>query len=103
MKSRLILITGLLLGVSLALFAIQNSTAITVQFAIWEFQSPLALIILGAFGLGLGMAIVLSIPGYLSDQWQKLWLRSKVSKLGHKVEKHETKAQKEAGIEEIEV
>lgn len=47
------LILFILLSIVVALFAIQNAVAVSLNFAVWTFTSSLVLVILGSFLMGL--------------------------------------------------
>src|SRR5262245_32543363 len=55
-----------LLLLAVALFALQNSEAVTVQFLIWQFRTSLATVILGSTAGGALMAGLLGIARRLS-------------------------------------
>ena len=52
------LIVMVLLSVVVALFAIQNATAVVLDFIIWEFEISLVLVILGSFLCGVLVAML---------------------------------------------
>lgn len=55
-------LAGLILGVTVAVFALQNSSTVEVRFLFWQAQGSLALAVLSAFGAGLLAALLLGIP-----------------------------------------
>jgi len=59
------LILAAVLGIFVAVFAIQNSAAVTVKFLLWQFESSLAVLIILAMLSGMLLVFLLSIPGRL--------------------------------------
>ncbi len=57
------LILAAVLGIFIALFAIQNAASVTVKFMFWQFQSSLAVVIILAMLAGMLLVFLLSIPG----------------------------------------
>ncbi len=55
------LLLALILAIGTALFALQNTTAVTVRVLFWEYQTSLVLIILGSTAIGVALAYILSI------------------------------------------
>lgn len=52
-----------------AIFAIQNSLAVTVAFLSWSFQTSLVIVILGAATLGALAVIFLAVPMQIQARW----------------------------------
>ena len=57
------LILALVLAMVTALFALQNTDMVTVQFLFWEHQTSLVLVILGSAGSGIALALLASLGG----------------------------------------
>jgi uncharacterized integral membrane protein len=49
----LFLVVSTVVALTVAVVALQNGHAVTVSFLFWQFQAPLALVILGATAAGL--------------------------------------------------
>ena len=62
------LILSLLLATGVAVFAVQNSGAVTVRFGFWSLEMSLVVIILVAAALGAAMASLVSLPGWFRDR-----------------------------------
>lgn len=60
------LIFLLLLAVTVAVFALQNSAAVTVSVLLWKVHGPLAAALMGAFGAGFLLAALGFAPPLLS-------------------------------------
>lgn len=74
--------------VSLAIFAIQNSTAPTVvmKFLIWSFETSLIYTILGSIGSGIILTLLLLVPVTIRTSLRARNLRKKKESLeGEKV------------------
>jgi uncharacterized integral membrane protein len=55
-------IAGVVLGVVVAIFAVQNVAAVEVRFFLWQIEGPLAAVVLGAVAAGLVLALLLGLP-----------------------------------------
>jgi len=63
-------IVGLLLGVALTIFALQNSTTLELRFLFWQTQGPgAAVILLSAIG-GFLVALFFGLPEIISARWR---------------------------------
>lgn len=63
-------IVGLLIGVGLTLFALQNTAAVEIRFLFWQTQGPLAaVVLLSAIG-GLVIALLFGLPEIISARWR---------------------------------
>ena len=69
MRIKLIFSLGLL--ILAVVFAIQNSSALTVKFLIWQTTLPVALIIIISLTVGAIIGLIYSIPGKKSDKSDK--------------------------------
>lgn len=66
---RLAVIIGILVALASVLFAMQNSTPVTVVFLVWRFDGSLAMIILVSIALGALAVALVSIPSALRARW----------------------------------
>lgn len=78
---QLILIFGITIAIGSVMFALQNNVPVTVTFAIWRFDSSLAMVLLLALGLGVIVAALLSSPAILKGQWAISRLRRQLSNI----------------------
>jgi lipopolysaccharide assembly protein A len=62
---RFIIVLALLIAVAIVLFALQNSTIVTVGFLSFHYNGSLALILVVVFTLGLLAGILISVPSLL--------------------------------------
>ncbi len=62
-----VLFLALVLASLTAIFALQNTDAVTVRFVLWEYQTSLVLVILGSVGVG----IVLTFLSSLGRRWKR--------------------------------
>lgn len=53
---------GVILGVVVAIFAVQNVTLVDVRLFLWHVEGPLAAIVLAAVMAGLALALLLGLP-----------------------------------------
>lgn len=75
------LIFGILFSIGSVTFALQNNVPVTVTFAIWRFESSLAMVLLLALGLGATIAALLSSPTVIRGQWTASRLRRQLAGL----------------------
>ena len=66
---QLMLIFGIIFAIGAVAFALQNNVAVTVAFALWSFESSLAMVLLIALGLGALITALLSSPSVIRRQW----------------------------------
>lgn len=90
------LIFGILFSIGSVTFALQNNVPVTVTFAIWRFESSLAMVLLLALGLGAAIAALLSSPTVIRGQWTASRLRRQLAGL------EENKAVLERRINQLE-
>jgi len=82
-----------LLALLTAAFAIQNTASVTVRLLLWEFESPLAIVILGSAALGAALAYVLSLGGRWKRAQQARALGSTVESQGARIRELEKQLQ----------
>ena len=67
-----LLILVILLSIIVAIFAVQNAVAVSLNFIFWSFTSSLVLVILGAFLIGVLVAtwflLAMKAKHYLQDK-----------------------------------
>ena len=78
---QLMLIVGIVFAIGAVLFALQNNVPVTVTFALWRFDSTLAVVLLLALGLGALIAALVSTPTVIRGQWGGARLRRQVAGL----------------------
>lgn len=61
---------GLILGVVIAVFAIQNTLTVEVRFLWWQAQGPLAAAVLISAAAGAVVALLLGIPEVFGSRWR---------------------------------
>ena len=61
---------GLILGLGVAIFAMQNTLAIEVRFLVWQAHGPLALVVLASAAAGVLIALLFCLPGMLRGRWR---------------------------------
>ncbi len=55
-------IFGVVLGMAVAIFAVQNVAPVEVRFFLWQVEGPLAAVVLVAVTAGLVLALLLGLP-----------------------------------------
>jgi putative membrane protein len=78
---QLLLILGIVFAIGAVTFALQNNVAVTVVFAIWRYDSSLAVVLLVALALGVLIAGLVSTPSVIKGQWAAARLRRQVEVL----------------------
>jgi uncharacterized integral membrane protein len=63
-------IVGLILGLAVAVFALQNTVAVELRFLLWKVQGPLAAVVLGSAGVGALVALLFGVPEVLAARWR---------------------------------
>jgi uncharacterized integral membrane protein len=66
---QLLLMFGIGFAIAAVMFALQNNTLVTVSFAVWRFESSLAIVLLLAMGLGVLIAGLVSSPTMIKGRW----------------------------------
>ncbi len=74
-------ILGLILGLAVAVFALQNTDAIQIRFLWWQAQGPVAAVTLLCAVAGALVVLLFALPGWLSTRWR---IRSLERRLGEK-------------------
>jgi len=94
---QIMLIFGIIFAIGSVTFALQNNIPVTVTFAVWRFDSSLAMVLLLALGLGAIIAALLSSPTVIRGQWNASRLRRQLAGL------EEEKAVLERRVSELEI
>jgi uncharacterized integral membrane protein len=63
-------IVGLILGLAVAVFALQNTESIQIRFLWWKVQGPVAAITLVSAMAGALVMVLFGLPGWLSAHWR---------------------------------
>lgn len=96
------MIFSLAIVVLAIVFALQNSAPVTVMFAVWRFESSLALVLAVTFILGALLAALLSTTASVRKSWKLSQQESKGSELEKRVaELEQLVAAKERRIAEL--
>jgi putative membrane protein len=66
---QLLLILGVGFAIAAVLFALQNNVPVAVTFALWHFDSTLAVVLLVALGVGIFIAGLVSSPAMIKGKW----------------------------------
>ncbi len=74
-------IVGLILGLAVAVFALQNTETIQIRFFWWQAQGPVAAVTLLCAVAGALVVLLFALPGWLSARWR---IRGLERRLGEK-------------------
>ena len=66
----LFLLLGAILGGLSVIFVLQNVVPITVTFLTWQIEGSLAVILFLAVMSGIGIALLVLLPGLIRDEWR---------------------------------
>jgi lipopolysaccharide assembly protein A len=61
---------GLILGLGVAVFAMQNTLAVEVRFLVWQAHGPLSLAVLASAAAGVLIALLFCLPSMLRNRWR---------------------------------
>jgi uncharacterized integral membrane protein len=61
---------GLILGLAVAVFAMQNTPAVEVRFLVWQVSGPLAVLVLASAAAGGLIVLLFSLPEILKGRWR---------------------------------
>jgi putative membrane protein len=87
---QIFLFFALIIAVLAVFFALQNSDPVQVKFAIWEFRSSLAFVLLLALTAGVLISVFVSLPSNIRARWTIRQQRKKLNE--HEASLTETKA-----------
>jgi uncharacterized integral membrane protein len=90
---QIFLFFALIIAVLAVFFALQNSDPVQVKFAVWEFDSSLAFVLLLALTAGALISFFFSLPSNIKARWTIRQQRKKLSE--HETSLAETKAKLE--------
>lgn len=63
-------ILALAIALFAILFALQNPTPVLINFFVWQFQDPLAVVILLTLAVGVAAGVLVSFPSILRRSWK---------------------------------
>lgn len=91
----LYLFFALVFSLFVAIFAIQNSLAVTVSVVAWSFQTSLVIVILGSATFGALAIISLAIPLQLKARWDLKKARQRQGELEAEVKTVQERLERE--------
>jgi uncharacterized integral membrane protein len=65
---RFYFVGGLILGLAVAIFALQNTLEVEVRFLSWQVQGPLAAVVLASWAAGLLVALLFTLPAMVASR-----------------------------------
>lgn len=86
------------LAVLALVFALQNMSPVSLTFIVWQFQSPLAFVLLGAAGAGLLIAALAFMPAVVRGKFAISASKKHVSDLEQKLEATSRQSQPEKSV-----
>ena len=97
----ILLILALLIAIIAVIFALQNTTAVTVTFFVWQFDQSLALVLLLTVAVGVLIGIFTVLPGAARSKWRLNSQRKKIDNLEKTLQQE--KIQREDALRQLEV
>lgn len=94
MKTAFYVIISAIMCAITVIFAMQNGQTIDVRFLSWNFQSPVALLMITCLVLGIALTLLMSVPGRIRRAVEARTNRNKIAQL----EKSLQEAQKNAEL-----
>jgi uncharacterized integral membrane protein len=76
---QIFLFFALIIAVLAVFFAVQNSDPVQIRFAVWEFNSSLASVLLLALTAGVLISVFVSLPSNVKARWTIRQQRKKLS------------------------
>jgi len=88
---QILLFISLFIAILAVIFALQNTTQVTISFLFWHLQGSLALVLLISLSVGALISSLASLPTLLKSQWIIRGQKRKLMDLGaslnlHKIE-----------------
>jgi uncharacterized integral membrane protein len=80
------LVFAIIISVLAVIFAVQNTAPVEVNFILWKFTQPLAIVLLVSLAVGAVIALLTSMPTMIKDKWAGRTLRKKLGELQNQVE-----------------
>ena len=80
------LIAFLALAAAAVLFALQNSTTVTVVFLVWRFEASLALVLIVCVALGATLSALLALPGVVRGGLRSRQQQNRIRELERAIE-----------------
>lgn len=78
---QLALILAIAFAIAAGMFALQNNVPVSITFAVWHFDSSLAIVLLLALFCGAFIAGLVSTPAMIRARWEGARLRRQVADL----------------------
>ncbi|MEN6408475.1 MAG: LapA family protein [Anaerolineaceae bacterium] len=78
---QIFIVVSLLIAIVAVVFALQNMAAVTVSFLFWNFDSSLALVLLGTLAVGVLISLLASMPGSIRSKLAASNQKKKLSAL----------------------
>ena len=97
----ILLILALLIAIIAVIFALQNTTAVTVTFFVWQFDQSLALVLLLTVAVGVLIGIFTILPGSIRSKWRLASQRKKMDSLEKTAQQE--KIQREEALRQLEL
>jgi uncharacterized integral membrane protein len=93
MIMQVFLVFALLISLVAVVFAVQNTTMVTISFLMWDLNNSLAVVILLTVVTGVLISILASLPSWIKNRVYMMNLRKKNKDLETKLSKQEEKYQ----------
>lgn len=100
--SYILLVCALVFAFLIAMFAVQNSTVVTINLLRWNIESSLVLVILGTAIVGFLSALTLQLFVQIKLRYQLHKAQRRISQLEAELSKHQELPPEETALEQKE-
>ena len=83
-----VLIFALIVSIGAVIFALQNPNIVALHFINWDFEQPLALLLLIAMAIGAMIISILTVPGWIRSRQVRNKHRKEISELEDNLSKY---------------
>jgi uncharacterized integral membrane protein len=96
------LLLALIISILALIFAIQNTTSVTVSFLFWEAQSPLTVVLLIALGVGAVVTALAMLPGQIRGKWSSFSKGRRISDIESELARYQLELEEaQARVDEL--
>ena len=78
---QIFIVLALIIAIVAVVFAVQNTSVVTVSFLVWSFDGSLALVLLATLLVGVLISLLASTPGLIRGKWHTSRDRKKLTSL----------------------
>ena len=96
------LLLALIISILALIFAIQNTSTVTVSFLFWDAQSPLTVVLLIALGVGAVVTTLAMLPGQIRGKWSSFSKGRRISDIENELQRYQKELEEaQARVDEL--